>query len=56
MNLGNSNTSFLDQGSAQLNVLAGGKIDGIGIQQPGWRQLFNQRFAITYTYKLQCCH
>ncbi|WP_462254034.1 glycosyl hydrolase-related protein [Ferruginibacter sp.] len=47
MNLGNSNTTFLDQNSAQLNILAGGKIDGIGINNQGGDQLFNQRFAIT---------
>jgi alpha-mannosidase len=47
MNLGNSNTASLDENTAQLNILAGGKIDGNGINNQGGDQIFNQRFAIT---------
>ncbi len=47
MKLGNSTISTLDENSAQLNVLAGGQIDGLGINAQGGDNIFNQRFAIT---------
>jgi alpha-mannosidase len=47
MKLGNSTITSLDANSAQINVLAGGKIDDIGIDNQGGDQVFNQRFAIT---------
>lgn len=47
MKLGNSTISTLDENTAQLNVLAGGMIDGFGIDLQGGDNIFNQRFAIT---------
>ncbi len=47
MKLGNSTVGTLDQGSAELKVLAGGQIDGIGLPDQGDDLIFNQRFAIT---------
>jgi alpha-mannosidase len=47
MKVGNSSIASLDENSAQLNVLAGGMIDGYGIPNQGDDNIFNQRFAIT---------
>jgi alpha-mannosidase len=47
MKVGNSTVTSLDETSAQLNVLAGGMIDGQGIPNQGDDNIFNQRFAIT---------
>lgn len=49
MKVGNSTITTLDESSnsAQLKVLAGGKIDGLGIVAQGGETIFNQRFAIT---------
>ncbi|MBS1509640.1 MAG: T9SS type A sorting domain-containing protein [Bacteroidetes bacterium] len=54
MQIGNSTTNFLDQNSATIKVLAGGRIDALsgggypmGIEDQGGDILFNQRFAIT---------
>jgi alpha-mannosidase len=46
MKIGNSSLTTLDENSAQLNVLAGGRIGGLGIPDQGDNE-FNQRFAIT---------
>ncbi|MGG9964308.1 T9SS type A sorting domain-containing protein [Ferruginibacter sp. SUN106] len=53
MKLGNSTVSTLNQNTAQLNVLSGGRINStnsgfpLGIEDQGNDMLFNQRFAIT---------
>lgn len=47
MKLGNSTVTSLDETSSQLNVLAGGKIGGLGFESQGGDLEFNQRFAIT---------
>lgn len=52
MKIGNSTAATLDESTATLNVLAGGKIDGasgvpMGISAQGGDAIFNQRFAIT---------
>jgi alpha-mannosidase len=47
MKVGNSSVAALDENTAQLNVLAGGMIDGQGIPDQGDDNIFNQRFAIT---------
>lgn len=47
MKLGNSTVAALDENSSQINILAGGKIDGFGIDNQGGDNIFNQRFAIT---------
>jgi alpha-mannosidase len=52
MKLGNSSVGTLNQNTADLNILAGGQIDGgtgnpLGIPSQGGDVLFNQRFAIT---------
>ena len=47
MQLGNSTPNTLNENTAQLNVLAGGLIDGHGIVNQGGDNIFNQRFAIT---------
>lgn len=47
MKVGNSSIVALDENSAQLNVLAGGMIDGFGIPNQGDDNIFNQRFAVT---------
>ena len=48
MRLGSSERSFLDTATPQINVLAGGQIDGptLGIQNQGGDQYFLQRFAL----------
>ncbi len=47
MQIGNSSVSSLDENSAQLNVLTGGTIGGLGFVNQGDDQEFNQRFAVT---------
>ena len=53
MNLGNSTATALDENSAQLNILAGGRINAtpggnpLGIPDQGGDAVFNQHFAIT---------
>lgn len=52
MKIGNSTVGTLDESTAKLNVLAGGRIDGavgspMGISSQGNDAVFNQRFAIT---------
>ncbi len=48
MTLGNSTDSFLDTGTPQINILAGGQVDGddLGIQNQGGDSQFLQRFAL----------
>jgi alpha-mannosidase len=48
MKLGNSTNLTLDVNTPQLNVLAGGQVDGanLGIQNQGGDSLFMQRFAL----------
>lgn len=49
MKLGNSTTTFLDQNSAQINVLVGGQIDKefrLGIVNQDGDSLFVQHFSI----------
>ncbi len=47
MQIGNSTVNTLDQNSAQLKVLSGGKIGGLGFNDQGGETELNQRFAIT---------
>jgi hypothetical protein len=52
MKIGNSTVGTLDESTPQLNILAGGRIDGapghpMGIANQGDDVFFNQRFAIT---------
>ena len=47
MQTGNSTVTVLDETTAQLNILAGGKIDGLGFPSQGGDNVFNQHFAIT---------
>ena len=48
MKIGTSSPTNLDTASAQINVLAGGQIDGsaLGIQNQGGDDFFKQRFAL----------
>jgi alpha-mannosidase len=47
MKIGNSSVNTLNENSAQLNVLAGGRFNNLGIVSQGGDDTFNQRFAIT---------
>lgn len=49
MQLGNSTPTVLDKTTPQINVLAGGQVDGptLGIQNQGGTSQFLQRFALT---------
>jgi alpha-mannosidase len=47
MKIGASAIGFLDETSAEINVLAGGRNDMLGIPNQGGSTTFNQRFAIT---------
>ncbi len=52
MKIGNSTIGTLDENTPQINVLAGGRIDGesgfpMGIPNQGNDNIFNQRFAIS---------
>jgi alpha-mannosidase len=46
MQLGNSTTSSLDTATPQISVLAGGRVDGLGIADQGGDASFLQRFAL----------
>jgi alpha-mannosidase len=46
MQLGNSTTSTLDTTTAQISVLAGGRVDDLGIANQGGDTNFLQRFAL----------
>jgi alpha-mannosidase len=45
--MGNSTVTALDESTTQLNVLAGGKIGGLGFDKQGNEPITSQRFAIT---------
>jgi alpha-mannosidase len=47
MKIGNSTVTALDETSSQLNILAGGRIGGLGYESQGGDAEFNQRFSIT---------
>ncbi len=47
MQIGNSTVTTLDENSADLKILCGGKIGGLGFNDQGGETELNQRFAIT---------
>ncbi len=47
MQIGNSTVTTLDENSADLKILSGGKIGGLGFNNQGGETELNQRFAIT---------
>ena len=50
MQTGNSTVTNLDENTAKIKVLVGGKVDGLGMDNQGNSSVFTQHFAInTYT-------
>ncbi len=47
MKTGNSTANTLDENTAKLNVMVGGRVDNLGLDNQGNTNSFNQRYAIT---------